>query len=109
MKQILSLRPGRRTTTPPARRRQLLAELERSELSAAAFARQHRIGYSTLCAWRRRNAAPPSVRFAEVELERSPSPEPIIIELGRHARMRLSSAQQLELAAGLLKKLEAVC
>jgi hypothetical protein len=89
-----------------------LAEFERSGLSAADFARQQGIGYSTLCAWRAQSAAKPGVCFAEVELERAPSApssEPIVVELGRQARMRLSSAQQLELAARLLKELEGVC
>jgi hypothetical protein len=49
------------------------------------------------------------VRFAEIELEGACSSEPIVVELGRQARMRLSSAQQLALAVRLLKELEAVC
>jgi transposase-like protein len=109
MKQILSLTPAQRTTTPLTRRRQLLAEFERSGLSIAAFARQHGIGYSTFCAWRRRATSQPNVCFAEIELERSVLPEAIVVELGRQARMRLSSAHQLQLAARLLKELEVVC
>jgi hypothetical protein len=49
------------------------------------------------------------VCFAEIELERSVLPEAIVVELGRQARMRLSSAHQLQLAARLLKELEVVC
>jgi len=98
----------RRNRTLPARRRQLLTEFERSELSAAEFARQQGIPYTTLCSWRRRSAAQPDVRFAEIELV-GPSAEPLVVELGRQARMRLSSVHQLELAARLLKQLEGLC
>jgi hypothetical protein len=109
MNQTLSLTSTRRVPITPTRRRQLLTEFERSGLSAAEFARQQGIGYSTLCAWRARNAAKPGLCFAEVELERAPSSESIVVELGRHAQMRLSSTQQLEMAARLLKQIEAVC
>ena len=108
MKPNLSLTRHRRST-PSARRRQLLTEFERSGLSAAAFARRHGIAYTTFCSWRRRRPAKPNLGFAEVELVRPPSVEPVVIELGRQARMRLSSPRQLELAAGLLKHFEAAC
>ena len=99
----------RRKQTLPARRRQLLAAFEHSGLTAAAFAQEHGIAYTTFCAWRRRSAAKPSVSFAEVAVVGPPSAEPIVVELGRQARMRLSSREQLELAAALLKQLEASC
>ena len=86
-----------------------MAAFERSGLSAAAFARQHGIAYTTFCSWRRRRRpAMPTVGFAEVELVRPPSPEPMVVEWGR-ARVRLSSPAQLELAVSLLKGLEAAC
>lgn len=109
MKSILPLTTRQRTATPAARRRQLLAEFDGSGLSAAAFAREHGISYTTFCAWRRRYATKPGLCFAEIELERPPSPEPIVVELGQQARMRLNSVHQLELAARLLKQLEASC
>jgi len=86
-----------------------VAEFNRSGLSVAAFARQHGISYTTFWAWRRQQPAKSGLCFAEIELERSPSPEPIVVELGRQARMHLNSVHQLELAARLLKQLEAVC
>ncbi len=108
MNPILSLTETR-TRTSRRRRRQLLAAFERSGLSAAAFARQHGIVYTTFCAWRRRRPAKPAMSFAEVELLRPATPEPIVVELGPQARVRLSSPAQLELAAGLIKRLEAAC
>ena len=42
----------RRSRTTSARRHQLLAEFDRSGLSAAAFAQQHHLAYTTFCRWR---------------------------------------------------------
>lgn len=98
-----------RTRTSRSRRRQLLAAFDRSGLTAAAFAREHGIAYTTFCSWRRRRPAKPAMTFAEVTLLRAATPEPIVVELGPQARVRLSSPAQLELAAGLIKRLEAAC
>lgn len=108
MKRILSL-TATRTKTSPRRRGQLMAAFERSGLSAAAFARKHAIVYTTFCSWRRRRPARPATGFVEVEVVRPSSPEPIVVELGERVRVRVSSHAQLELAAGLLKRLEAAC
>lgn len=108
MKRTLSLTVSR-TRTSPRRRRQLMAAFERSGLSATAFARQHGIVYTTFCSWRGRRPARPTTGFVEVELVGPSSPEPIVLELGQRVRVRLSSQAQLELAAGLLKRLEAAC
>lgn len=98
-----------RTRTSRNRRRQLLAAFERSGLTAAAFARQHAIAYTTFCSWRRRPPAKPALAFAEVELLSPPTPEAIVVELGSQARVRLSSRGQVELAVCLLQRLEATC
>lgn len=108
MKPTLSLTILRRKTAA-SRRRQLLAAFERSGQTAAAFARRHGIAYTTFCSWRRRRPAQPPVTFAEVELLRPVSPEPVVVELGSRARVRLSSHAQLELAVGLLQRLEGAC
>lgn len=109
MNQTLSLTRTPRTATGLAQRRQLLAEYERSGLSIAAFARKQGISYQTFYAWVAQNSPKPKVCFAEVELAAPSTAEPILIELGRHARVRLSSAAQVSLAARLLKELEATC
>ncbi len=98
----------RRPPTPPARRRQLLAAFDRSRLSAAAFARRYDIGYTTFCGWRHRRAetqSPPS--FVQVELATPTAPVELLVELGGHARLRLTSASQVELAVRLLHRLHA--
>jgi hypothetical protein len=76
---------GRRTTGP--RRAALLQAFDRSGLSAAAFARQYHLNYTTFCGWRHKrakaNPIPPSKRpgkakprlhFRQVELDGSLAP-----------------------------------
>lgn len=115
MNQTLSLIRTTRAPVCRRRRRQIVAEYERSGLSIAEFARKHDIRYQTFYAWLAQSAgkppraAKPKVCFAEVELEPASMSEPIVVELGRQARIRLSSAQQVGLAARLLKELEGAC
>jgi transposase-like protein len=115
MNQTLSLTASPRAPVCPMRRRQLVAEYEGSGLSIAEFARKHDLRYQTFYAWvaggiaRPPSGAKPKVCFAEVELEPATACEPIVVELGRQARMRLSCAQQIGLAARLLKELEGAC
>lgn len=109
MKPNLLSPPARRSRTTSARRQQLLAEFDRSELSAAAFAQQRHIAYTTFCSWRQRRARSTPVAFTEVEIVRARTPEPLVVELGPQARMRVTSPAQLELAAGLLKHLQTPC
>jgi hypothetical protein len=83
-----------------------LAAFARSGLSAAAFARQHQINYTTFCGWRHRQSnAKPAPDFVQVEISPAPTSSELVIELGVHARLRLHSADQLELAARLLQSL----
>src|SRR5512136_605048 len=94
---------SRRRRTPSSRRAQLLAAFDRSGLSAAAFARQHDIGYTTFCGWRhRRTKAKASPGFIEVELPGRRAAVELLIEVGAHTRLRISSAGQIELAARFL-------
>jgi transposase-like protein len=95
----------RRSRTPATRRAQLLAAFERSGLSAAAFARQHDLPYTTFCGWRQRQGkAAPSPGFVQVELP-PPAPAGLVIELGVSARMHLTDLGQITLAAHLLQML----
>jgi transposase-like protein len=93
----------RRRRTDAQRRAQLLAAFDRSGLSAAAFARQQGLRYTTFCGWRHRQAkARPVPGFVQVELPTRPAPVELLIELGRSARLRINSSAQLELAAALV-------
>jgi transposase-like protein len=89
-------------------RAQLLAAFDRSGLSAAAFTRQHGLNYTTFCGWRQRWAtAKPSPGFVQVELPRPVVPAELVIELPARARIKITSAGQIELAARLLQALNA--
>jgi transposase-like protein len=99
---------GRRRAprTDAARRTQLLAAFDRSGLSAADFARQQGVHYTTFYGWRRRRVqAKASPAFVQVELA-SPTPSSeLVIEVGL-ARLRLASPGQIPLAARLLHILQ---
>jgi hypothetical protein len=99
--------PGRRAPrTESARRTELLAAFERSSMSAAAFARQHGIHYTTFCGWRRRrDQGEASPAFVQVELPEAASPVDLVIELGATARLRLTTETQIPLAVRLLQGL----
>jgi hypothetical protein len=105
---IKSTSPRRGSRSHAARRARLLAAFDRSGLSAAAFARQHGLTYTTFCGWRHRRAkTKPSPGFVQVELPASTAPVELVIELNPHARLRLTHAGQIELAARLLRALKA--
>lgn len=77
-------------------------------MSAAAFARQHGLRYTTFCNWRQRQGqAHPSPGFVQVELPPAAARAELVIELGTGARLRLTDAGQIELAARLLQALHA--
>jgi transposase-like protein len=97
-----------RHRTSPARRTQLLAAFGRSGLSAAVFARQHGISYTTFCGWRHRQAKTKPPAFVEVELSGPAAAVELLIEVGTHARLRISSAGQVELAARFLHHFNAL-
>jgi transposase-like protein len=105
MKHTKSLVRHRRTSL--TERAVLLQAFERSGLSAAAFARQHGLGYSTFYHWRRQARTATAPAFVEVELPSAPVTEDLLIELGPAPRLRLTSAHQVALAAQLLQALQA--
>ncbi|HEY9173897.1 MAG TPA: hypothetical protein VI136_16565 [Verrucomicrobiae bacterium] len=75
-------------------------------MSAAAFARQHQLHYTTFCNWRQRQAnARPAPGFVQVELPASPAPVELLVELDGGARLRLTDVGQIELAARLIQTL----
>lgn len=96
--------PRRRAArTDAAQRAQLLAAFDRSGLSAADFARQQGIHYTTFCGWRqRRDQAKASPAFVQVELAPPVAPAELVLEVGP-VRLRLVSEAQLPLAARLLQ------
>ncbi len=105
MKTPIGSLHSRRRRTLPSRRIQLLAAFDRSRLSAAAFARRHGIGYTTFCGWRQRRGKTKGLpALVEVEVPESATALELLIEVGAHARLRLISAAQVELAARFLHR-----
>lgn len=102
-------RRHRRRRFTKTEREQLLAEFDCSGLSGAAFARERQLSYTTFCNWRQQRARTQPLTFTEVEIVPQPSPEPLVVELGTHARIRLTSPAQLELTAALLQRLHRPC
>jgi hypothetical protein len=90
-----------------ARRTRLLAAFDRSGVSAAAFAREHKINYTTFCGWRqRRDKARALPGFVQIELPSAAAPVELTIELGAQSRLRINSADQIALAARLIQTLK---
>ena len=109
MKNSLAPVRRRRRRTSRQQRTALLAAFERSGLSAAAFARQQGIGYTTFCGWRHRRARAKAIPgFVEVEVPGPAAAVELVIEVGAHARLRLRSAGQVELAARFLHHFNAL-
>jgi hypothetical protein len=104
MKQDRVSQRGRAPRTDAARRAQLLAAFDRSGLSAADFARQQGVHYTTFCGWRqRRDRGSSSPGFVQVEMPESTPPVELVIEWGGTARLRLTNEAQIPLAARLLQ------
>jgi transposase-like protein len=103
-----------RVRTSREQRRLILAEFERSGVSAVEFARRLGLKYSTLAGWRhrhRRSHRPGRlrpVRLLEAMLPTAPVPSltalPVILPGG--ARLEIACAAQLPLAVALLRELE---
>ena len=106
-----------RLRTSKEQRQLILAEFERSGVSATEFAQRTGLKYSTLAGWlqryrrtkRKRRSSP--VRLLEAVVEpRAPAtdgngPLALVLELPGGARLELSNARQAALAAELLRAL----
>lgn len=97
----------RRSRASQTQRARLLAAFAQSGLSAAALARQHECRYPTFCGWRARQAqARPAPGFVELELAAPlPARAELVLALGPHARLRITDAGQIALAARRLPAL----
>jgi len=101
-------------------RRLILAEFERSGVSAARFAKQTGLKYSTLAGWlqRYRRAKPPGrarpVRLLEAVVEQASKPGPqnqgvLVLQLPGGVRVEISDVKQAALAAALVGELARSC
>jgi len=108
-----------RVKTPAARREQLLDEFEKSGASGQQFAELVGVKYQTFATWvqqrKRRRAAtikrktPAKVRWLEAVAGRPADPRAgssLPLHLPGGARLEISCAKQIPLAAALLRALE---
>ena len=106
-----------RVRTSREQRRLILAEFERSGVSAVEFARRSGLKYSTLAGWRhrhrrsKRSGTVRPVRLLEAVLPTSSPPSlsvrpalPVLLPGG--ARLEIACAAQLPLAVALIRELE---
>ncbi|MEI6197670.1 MAG: IS66 family insertion sequence element accessory protein TnpB [Verrucomicrobiota bacterium] len=107
-----------RVRTSKEQRRVILDEFERSGLSAVRFAERAGLKYSTLAGWvqRYRRTKPlrrgRPVRLLEAVVDSLPGPvtdTPLVLSLPGGGRLELNAAQQVPLAAALLRALEKSC
>jgi len=93
-------------------RQVILAEFERSRLSAVQFAKTHGLKYSTFAYWvarQRRSRAPggkPALRLLEAVIT---PPAGLLVQLPGGARLELCDRSQVPLAAALVRALEQSC
>jgi lambda repressor-like predicted transcriptional regulator len=96
-------------------RRLILAEFERSGLSAAQFARRSGLKYSTFAGWlqRSRRRKQPRLKSAVRLLEAVVGPAPLDstleVQLPGGARLQIREASQVALVAALVRALEKPC
>jgi transposase-like protein len=101
-------------------RRLILAEFERSGVSAARFAKQTGLKYSTLAGWLQRYRRPKAqgharpVRLLEAVEEPASKPGPqnqgvLVLQLPGGARVEIGDVRQAVLAAALLGELAQSC
>lgn len=104
-----------RVRTSREQRRVILAEFERSGLSAAQFARRTGLKYSTFAYWVQHYRRPKRpvrkapLRLLEAVLTSSPSATALTVLLPGGARLEIHDAGQVPLAAALVHALEKSC
>lgn len=104
-----------RVRTSKAQRRVILAQFEHSGMSAAQFARQTGLKYSTFALWvqRYRRTKRPDrkspVRLLEAVVAPPPLGPALLVQLPAGARLEIREAAQVPLVAALLRALEPSC
>ncbi len=97
-------------------RQVIIAEYERSGVSAAQFAKRSGMKYSTFAGWlaryrrNKRQGSTRAVRLLEAVVEESGGDkEPMVLELPGGARMEIKDAGHAALAGALLRALAKSC
>jgi len=106
-----------RVWTPAEKREEILREFDRSGASGVEFARLIGVKYPTFAGWiRRRGSGAAGARrrgrpkkepmqFVEATIPGRPA-EPVVVELPREVRVRITAAGQIPLVLELLRSLE---
>ena len=106
-----------RVWTPASKREEILREFDRSGASGVEFARMIGVKYPTFAGWIRRRAPQTAsarrqgrpkkepVQFVEATIPGLPT-EPLVVELPRAVRVRITAAGQIPLVLELLRSLE---
>ena len=106
-----------RVRTPAAKREEILREFDSSGASGVEFARMIGVKYPTFAGWLRRRGARPAVgrrrgrprkepvQFVEATIPGLPA-EPLVVELPRAVRVRITASGQIPLVLELLRSLE---
>ncbi len=104
-----------RVRTSKEQRRLILAEFERSGVSASQFARRTGLKYSTLAGWvhrygrTKRPGRGSPVRLLEAVVGTAPLISALQVQLPGGARLEIHEASQIPLAAALVRALEKPC
>ena len=114
---LLKIDAKGRVWTPAEKREEILREFDRSGASGMEFARLIGVKYPTFAGWIRRRGARPGdgrrrgrpkkepVQFVEATIPGRPT-EPVVVELPREVRVRITAAGQIPLVLELLRSLE---
>ena len=106
-----------RVRMPAVRREEILREFDRSGASGVEFARMIGVKYPTFAGWLRRRGPGPAVargrgrprkkpvQFVEATILGRPT-EPLVVELPRAVRVRVTASTQIPLVLELLRSLE---
>ena len=106
-----------RVRMPAAKREEILGEFDRSGASGVEFARMIGVKYPTFAGWLRRRGPRPAVarrrgrpkkepvQFVEATIPGGPV-EPLVVELPRAVRVRVTASGQIPLVLELLRSLE---
>jgi transposase-like protein len=114
-KRPVTLDTKGRVRTSPEQRRVILAEFERSGLSAARFARQTGLKYSTFAAWvqrhrrTKRSDSKPPLRLLEAVVTPPAVTATLQVQLPGGARVELREESQVALVVALVRALEKSC
>ena len=114
---LLKIDAKGRVWTPAEKRAEILREFDRSGASGVEFARMIGVKYPTFAGWLRRRGARAAgarrrgrpkkepVQFVEATIPGRPT-EPLVVELPRAVRVRITASGQIPLVLELLRSLE---